>query len=508
MPHPAPLRGEVTEGRVAVIDLGSNSIRLVVYERASRSPVPIFNEKVLCGLGRRLDRDGRLDPEGVRMALANLPRFVALSAEMEVARLDVLGTAAVRDAEDGPAFVAEVERRCGVKVRVLSGAEEARLSALGLVAGTPEADGLMGDLGGGSLELVALDRGRPGTHATLPLGPLRLAAAAEGDRARARDIIARHLEGLSWLRGAQGRRFYAVGGSWRTLARIQMGQTGYPLHIIHHYAIPRDDAEDMAALIARLGDRSLRRIPGTGGRREVLPFAAMVLEEVLTRVVPEAVVFSAYGLREGHVYDLLDPAERAKDPLVAACTELARHAGRFGPLGEELLAWSAPLFPGESEAQRRLRLCACLLADIGWNDHPDYRAEQAFLRVVRVAAGGIDHVGRIFLALAVYGRYAGGLEGSLTGPMAAILDNDWVQRALAIGLVLRLGLTLCGGAPGVLPRTALVPDHEKLTLVLPPGDEALVGEVVERRLAALAQVRGLRPALASAPAEHAGLRSG
>ena len=168
--------------RVGVIDIGSNSIRIVVFSGATRAPLPIFNEKVMCGMGRRLHSTGKLDPDGVDLALGNLPRFAAAAEALGVDRLRVVATAAIRDALDGAQFIARVRETAGLKIEIISGETEARLSALGLVSSLPEADGVIGDLGGGSLELVRLDKGALGPQATLKLGPLRLnEAEREGE---------------------------------------------------------------------------------------------------------------------------------------------------------------------------------------------------------------------------------------------------------------------------------------------------------------------------------------
>ncbi|MFO1057631.1 MAG: Ppx/GppA family phosphatase [Dongiaceae bacterium] len=473
-------------GRVAVVDIGSNSIRLVVFERPGRAPLPLFNEKVLCGLGRGLDGTGRLNEAGVESALGNLVRFVQLARAMGVARLDLLATAAVRDAANGPAFVAEVERRCAVAVRVLSGEDEARLSALGVVSGIPAADGLMGDLGGGSLELVALDRGRLGRRATLPLGPLRLADSTEGDRDAARATIDRHLATVDWLPDLRGRNFYPVGGAWRTLARIQMEQAGYPLHVIHQYRIGRRAAEDLARVIGRLGKRSLTGIGGLTRRRmETLPFAAMLLERVLRLSRPERVVFSAYGLREGHVFDALPAAEQAKDPLIEAARELAAAEDRFGPMGDRLDEWLAPLFADEDAEQRRLRLAICHLSDLAWREHPDYRPQYAFDRVLHLQLSAIDHPGRVAAAIAVAVRYGADLDLAEMAPVLPLLDGPERRRAQLIGLALRLAYSLSGATPTLLGRTRLSLAPDALRLHLPDDGSVLSGEAVERRLEAL-----------------------
>jgi exopolyphosphatase/guanosine-5'-triphosphate,3'-diphosphate pyrophosphatase len=464
---------------------------LVVFNRASRAPFTLFNEKVLCGLGRGLDATGRLNEAGAKLALDNLMRFVRLAKAMAVGRLDLLATAAVRDASNGAEFVAEVERRCKVRVRVICGEEEARLSAQGVVSGIPGADGFMGDLGGGSLEIVALDQGSLGPHATLPLGPVRLMDSMIDDRSAASAAIDRHLAGVAWLDRVRGRTFYAVGGAWRTLARIHMEQIGYPLHVIHHYSISRRQAEDLSDVLERLGRRSLASIPGLSKRRvETLPFAALLLERLLRLVKPDRVVFSAFGLREGHLFAGLPVAERAKDPLISACSELAAEEGRFGDQGRLLQQWIEPIFSTDTAAARRLRFAACTLSDIGWREHPDYRAEQILGRILRLPIAGIDHKGRVAVALAVFARYGGDPEAGQGEPALHVLAEDEREHWLAVGFALRLAYSLSAATPTILKQSGLSVSEARLTLRLPRGQQVLFGEAVERRLDALAKALG------------------
>jgi len=335
---PASSGGEgVGPQPVAVLDIGSNSVRLVVFDGAGRAPIPIFNERVFAGLGRGLSATGRLSPEGMEHALDNVARFAAIARAMGVGRLDAVATAAVRDASDGGLFVAEVERRTGLRIAVLSGEDEARLSALGVLSDAPEADGAMGDLGGASLELVSLKDGAPGRHATLPLGPLRLLDVARADVDKSAGVVDRELGKVTWLGELAGRSFYAVGGAWRGLARVHMTQTGSPLRVIDHYSVKRARLEPMLALIAKMSRRSLDRLPDLPRRRvETLPAAAVILAAVLKHGRPKRVIFSACGLREGIVYSQLPAEVRAGDPLVAACTAHARRMGRPTRLGATL----------------------------------------------------------------------------------------------------------------------------------------------------------------------------
>jgi len=483
----------VRSERIGVIDLGSNSIRLVVYERQGRSPLPVFNEKVLCGLGRGLERTGRLNPDGVRLALENIARFARIAEGMALRRLDVLATAAARDAADGAAFVAEIGRLVGREVRLLDGTEEARLSALGVVSGMPDATGLMGDLGGGSLELVALDRGGLGAEQpTLPLGPLRLMETEEGRRSALVKYIDRHLDQHPWIGQAAGRDFYPVGGSWRALAKAYMEQVKHPLHIIHHYTVDAGAMRDFAELVSRQSKSSLERAAGVSKRRsDTLPYAALVLERLLRRARPARVVFSAYGLREGFLYDQLPPEERGRDPLLSACEDHARRIGRFEP-SRALINWTAPLFAGEDRTTERLRIAACMLSDLGWSDHPDYRAEHAFLRALRMPYGGIDHSERAFLGLALYGRYTGRFDDPILAPARDLTTEAQRRRALVLGLTLRLAHTLTGGVVALLEQAPLRLVGNRLELTL-PGDAAdLTGDVVQRRLDALANALDLK----------------
>ncbi len=345
-PEAIDTRGGGIPGRVGVVDIGSNTVRLVVYDVPTRLPVPIFNEKAQCALGFGLARSGRLNPKGIDEALRSLLRFVRLAGAMGVDRLAMVATAAVREAVDGPAFVARAERACGRAVHVLSGAEEARLAAVGLLNSLPGADGVLGDFGGGSLDLVSLDAGRVGAFATLPLGHLRLAEDSGGDRARAKAIVEERLATVPWLAEMGGRTIYCVGGSWRALARVFIDQTHHPLHVVDNFEIGFFDALKLSDLMANLSLNTLERLPGLAAARlQSLPYAAKALKALLQAAKPKAVMFSAYGMREGQMLELLPPALRGQDPLISACEMAAERTGRFSISGYELFEWLTPLFP-------------------------------------------------------------------------------------------------------------------------------------------------------------------
>jgi exopolyphosphatase/guanosine-5'-triphosphate,3'-diphosphate pyrophosphatase len=490
-PRPRAKAPPARNRRIAIVDIGSNSLRLVIYDGVRRAPRTLFNEKVMCGLGRSLEATGRLDPAGVALAHENLQRFVALARGIGAARLDVLATAAVRDASDGRAFVGDIEKRHRLKVKVLAGAEEGRLSAYGVLAGIPEASGVVGDLGGGSVELVPVAGGQVGPAATLPIGPLRLADHAADDR-KLRDVIDKHLVGVPWLgTRVDGGAFYAVGGAWRALARIHMEQTRYPLHIVQHYTVTRSEADDFLDILARQSRKSLEKIATVSRKRlDVVPIAARVLQRLLRRCAPKQLVFSAFGLREGHVFSLLQEAAQREDPLLAACDEIGESNRRFGADGEELFSWTTPIFAGETATRRRLRHAAALLGDIAWREHPDYRAEQALRNVLYMPIGGLDHSERAYLAAIIYARY-GGSEGG-AAPLSQLLDDEAIAGARMTGLALRLGYTLSGGMPGLLARSKLALEGSTLVLSLGADAARRYGESVQRRLDALGRAFGKR----------------
>ncbi len=479
-----------------VVDIGSNSVRLVVFDGLRRSPLPLFNETVMCGLGLGLGESGRLHPDGVDRALESLERFVALLAAMGVDSVEAVATAAVRDAEDRDAFLKAVRRKCGLEVRVLSGAEEAEHAALGVLSGMPSANGLMGDLGGGSLELVRLVDGAIGEQVTLPLGPLNLMAAAGGSRDLARGMVEEALASIPWLAEVSGASLYAVGGSWRALARAHMAYNDYPLSVIDHYRVPRMTLSNVVGLLAAQSTEALSRLEHVPQRRiDLLPLSAVVMGVLLEAAQPRDVVFSASGLREGLAHARLPSGRRARDPLVSACEDIARRAARFPAHPRELTSWTRHLFPGEEVGERRLRHAACLLSDIGWRVHPDYRAEHARAEVLRAPGLHATHEERAFLAAAVCARYTSG-----TGAFAdlqRLLSADQIRRARIIGAAVRLGGTLSGGVPGIIDRFSLRARKRKPGLRLRYGsaDRAMVGEVVMRRFEVLAKLMGREPEL-------------
>lgn len=479
----------------AIVDIGSNTVRLVIYESAKRNPVPIFNEKVMAALGNRLGETGELDPEGKVRALDALVRFAALLDQLHVRTFEVVATAAIRDASDGDEFRQLIETTTGFQVRILSGVEEAKFAGLGVLSGIPGADGIVGDLGGGSLELLDVKDGAitGGELAgvSLPLGSLRLLSSVKAPKDVLRDIDVA-LESVEWLSRGKGRSLYVVGGVWRNLARIHMAQNDYKIHVLQNYVIAAQEAAELAHLIEKLGPKTLAKIPDVSARRvAALPMGALVLNRLIEATGVTEIVISANGVREGLLFEHLKEGERGRDPLIAGATDLAARLVRFPEHSDELRDWTAALFAGdvltETAEQARLRHAACILADIGWYAHPDYRSAYAFEQVLAAPLTGLTHPERLHLARIGYHRHEGASEPTALGEMKHLLEEEGHEHARIIGLALRLAFTLSAASTGVLPQTRLLLTADKLTLVVKGESRAFVGEVVEKRLTALAK---------------------
>ena len=484
---------------VAVIDIGSNSIRLVVYEALDRAPTPLFQEKTMCGLGRYLNSTRRLNSETIQEALSSLTRFRKLADICGVAERDIhpFATAAVRWAEDGPEFLARAQAACGVPIKVIGNEEEAELAATGVLASFVSPAGVVADLGGGSVELVRLRDESFEHKVSLPLGSLSLVDKTHGEKTEAIPLIEEGLGPEAWLGEARGETFYAVGGTWRALAKLHMHQTGHPLTAVHGYRMDARKALQVTGRYANSSPSSLKRVYGlSAGREETVPFGALLLNIIIRKMQPDDVVFSAFGVREGLIYRLLSDTERARDPLLSGCETISRLRSRSAEHAKELIVWTDGLFvdpgPRETEEELRLRQAACLLSDISWRAHPDYRGEQSAVLIAQSGLVGVDHPGRAFLSLCVYHRYERKLFGELLPKLAAMISRQQQKRALIVGQAVRLAHTLSAGMKGILPQTSLAYEGGKLVLRLPQSLAVLDGEQLKRRLRSVARELGLQ----------------
>ncbi|MBI1186253.1 MAG: Ppx/GppA family phosphatase [Alphaproteobacteria bacterium] len=480
----------------AVIDIGSNSVRLVIYRLDGRAPIPILNEKVMAGLGRDMPQTQRLSPAGVETALRALRRFAAILESQTLQSLQVVATAAVRAAEDGGAFAERVRRETGLTLRILSGEEEARLSALGVLGAKPDACGVVGDLGGSSLELVEVAQGRPMPGESFAVGPLALMREEPFDPLRAAAAIEAALADAKALHG-QGGDFYAVGGAWRAIGRIDIAVKQHPLHILQHYEMTRAEALKIAEFVRKQSRRSLERLEEAAAKRaDLLPYAAIALEHILQRGKFERVILSSFGLREGLLFDAMPVAAVREHILVASAEAFAAPTAPVRAFVRALGPWIAPVFVGEAavfapDRDPLLREAAARMADLGGMLHPDQRDELIFDLVVRAPLAGVSHRERAFLAASVHHRYTKRPPPAHTIAYTALLSEEERRAAATVGAALRLGCDAAGRTEDLLARFALTRESGALTLSTRAKDAHLVGEQAERRLDALGALLGL-----------------
>jgi exopolyphosphatase/guanosine-5'-triphosphate,3'-diphosphate pyrophosphatase len=471
---------------VAIIDIGSNSVRLVVYAGAPRVPAPIFNEKVLAGLGAGLEQRGTFAPAARDKALAALRRFRLLIDHMRVKRTYVLATAAIREAEDGRDFVREVDR-IGFRCEVLSPEREAELAGEGVLSAIPHADGIVGDLGGGSLELVDIGAGEVRRGVSLPLGVLRLEASATGEKA-ARQLVRDGIKRLGGVRHTRDRTFFMVGGSWRSLARIDMAECDYPLPITHEYCMAPKRTRELRRIVAQPDPKWSKA--AAAARLASAPVAAMLLDVLADELEPSGFVVSTFGIREGLLYSTLKSRTRTRDPLIDAAREAGGGEHRFGQHGDLLDEWMSPLFDDPPE-MARLRRASCLLADVAWQANPNFRADRGVEMALHGNWVAITAAERVIMAQALSSNF--GREKLPGSRLAQLCTTEELKRAHQWGLAMRLGQRLSGGVASVLEHTGLSTDSGTIRLHVLRTEQALAGEPVKRRLARLGEALGCDP---------------
>ena len=472
--------------RVGVVDVGSNSVRLVVFDGAARSPAYFYNEKIMCALGAGVSETGMLNPEGRVRALNALKRFQHLADGMGLPSLTVVATAAVRDASDGSDFCADVARETGLRIWVIDGEEEARLSAQGVLLGWPGSYGLVCDIGGSSMELAEISQGRVGRRVTSSLGPLKLRDIKGGRKGR-RAHIKETMINLHEKMGTQRDRLFLVGGSWRAIARIDMYRRGYPLHVLHEY---RMTARSVSATVKFIETSDLEEIRSACGisnaRMSLVPLAAEVLSRLVRTFKPKDIALSSYGIREGMLYEQMPQRLRDRDPLIEACRFAEAKDARMPGFGKALYAFIHPLFKSAPPTRRRLIKAACLLHDVSWRAHPDYRAETCFDNATRANLGGLKHSERVFLGLALLHRYSNKREGTRFADLYELIDEKDQRDAEVLGKAMRFGAMLWMTQDAERGTFQWYPKKRHLKLKLTPDMVPLFGEVAEARLMSLA----------------------
>ena len=411
---------------------------------------------------------------------------------MRITDVQVLATAATRDASNGPEFLKLAREAIGTDIALIGGLREAELSAKGVISGFHTPDGIVGDLGGGSLELIDVKGGTIGSGVSLKIGGLALSDLSKDSPKRAVRIVREALADALPLRALKGRSFYAVGGTFRALAKLHMTRRQYPLAVMQGYVIPSTDPAVFGDLVETAsGEVAASLASVAGARRPLLAYGAVILEEVIRQGKPKDIVISTLGVREGVLYERLNAAERASDPLLLAASHLNVLRSRSPGHGEDLRAWTDGLFASagvdETPDQRRMRHAACLLSDTSWRAHPDYRSAEALNTIANAAFVGADHADRAFLALTINYRYEGFDRESRSG-LRELVGPAATDRAKLIAAIMRVAFQLSGATGGVLPSISLRAAKTKLSLFLPAGAADLASVRLQNRFKQLARL--------------------
>lgn len=471
--------------RVGVVDVGSNSVRMVVFDGAARSPAYFFNEKIMCALGAGLSETGRLNPKGRERALAAMHRFKLLADGMQLPRLTVVATAAVRDAEDGAEFCQEVLRETGLVIHIIDGPEEARLSAQGVLLGWPGAYGLICDIGGSSLELAEIQDNKVGKRVTSHLGPLKLKDIKGGKRGR-KAHIDEVVATLKEQMGSQRDRMFLVGGSWRAIARIDMERRDYPLHVQHEYRMSVKAVQATAKYIEKADLQKLRQECGiSNSRMTLVPYAAEVLARLVKSFRPRDIAISSYGIREGLLFEQMPQMLKDRDPLIEACRFAEAKDARMPGFGRRLYDFVLPLFPRADFAKKRLIRAACLLHDVSWRAHPDYRAELCFENATRANLGGLRHSERVFLGHALMSRYSNRRPAARYRELFDLIDDKQKREAEILGRAMRFGAMLVVNENAEIGTLVLQPRKKVLGLKLDKSIAPMFTETAEARFKSL-----------------------
>ncbi|MGQ7847101.1 Ppx/GppA phosphatase family protein [Granulosicoccus sp. 3-233] len=475
-----------------VIDIGSNSIRLVVYDDLSRAPFPRFNEKSMVALGSGLDADGRFTDDTISRALHAIERLSSIARAMKVERIDVLATEATRRAKNGNELIDAIRKRTGLQTRILSGEEEAFYSAHGVISGFFQPKGMMGDIGGGSLEVAEVLSDSIGERMTsMPLGALPVTARMQEGYGSAKkwvdDILSESLPPM-----LTNPVFYAVGGGWRALARIHIAMNNRPISVVHGYELPASEVRSLANRIAKMTPEQVAELPDAPGRRiNTLPASALVMSRVLRKLAPDRVAFSAYGLREGWLYQQLDQQEQYRDPLIEGAMAIGIPVARVPAFSEALGEWTDNLFPGETQSDKRLRLAVCALTDIAWREHEKIRATDSFLRLLQFPFIGLSHPERAFISVAILARYGGKVDDMVKNAVSDLLSVSELRRAEILGRTLLLGHRFSASVPEILRHARIRIDADAVRLEILDDRSIPDSDAVQSRLKQLAKATGL-----------------
>ena len=447
----------------AVVDIGSNNIRLVVYGGLGRAPVVVYSDKSVCQLGKNIEQTGTLNAKGVKKSLKILRRFISVTQTMRVDDVRIVATAAVREATDGQDYIDDIQSFCDCHVEILSGECEARMAGQGVWYGIPEASGLVADLGGGSLELAELKNGTVGRVCSMPVGVLRY-----GDNPDLQTIaqqVARIFQNHSFLEDTPYENIYLVGGAWRALMQQHMVDTAYGVKVMHYYTQPRQAIENLLTPIIS-GKRPLSDLSQVNKRRRpYMGVASVILQTLVQQTNPNHIITSGYGVREGILVDDFTDKDKATCALLASCQKIVAGAPVLSLAGDDLFQWMTPAIEHLGDRDKTIVHGACYLVNAVRFDDPDHRGRQILSWMMQRPLLGLSHYERAFMGYMMNARYKKISKKSTLGKLLrkTVRDED-VSTAKVVGAAMALAYSLSGGVDDILKKFHLDIDGDTLIL--------------------------------------------
>ena len=474
--------------REAVIDLGSNSIRMLIYEDFEKSQIPIFNEKAVCSLGNSLELTGKLDPLGVQYSISVLERFKNILNNSKVNSVNIFATAAVRDAKDGPYFKSVVEKIFDNEIEVLTGEQEAERSALGVILGFEKVNGIVADLGGGSLELAKVKNGVIEKKASLPIGILRLFNRPKKKKSKKiSDIISENLSSVNWLKKTKVKNLYVVGGVWRTLLKADIFLKKYPLNVLHQYQLTGEDA---LSLCHRLDDKkklsSLKVDQITKSRTNYVPIATNILKQLLLLTAPEKLLCSISGVREGTLITKSGYKLTEQDLLDNFIEYSAFRTGDYGENYLKYYNFIKDIFSDNENFPTRLLKPTCSLSNMDWGLGAYQKAELVFAQILNTPALSLSHSDRIKIALAGFWRHCS-VKYYPDRDYVSLLSNNEILIARQVGAALRLASGIAAISTIFLDNLSLTKKGNTIIFSVPNQHSQIVTKSVQKRLKSLSK---------------------
>ena len=442
------------KAKIAVIDIGSNSIRLVIFDRYGRYPYPLFNERITCQLGANLQQTKMLREDRIDHALETLKRFSRIVKTADLGSVHAIATAAARQAVNAKDFLDPAEKILKNNIRVLSGKEEALLVAQGLLANIPKANGIIGDLGGGSLELIRVKKGIISDAISLNFGHLSGGNIKE---------LSEKIRSFKWNNDGTEEYFYGVGGSFRALGLAYKYKRKYPIDLLHGLSIPIKKTNRILNKIIKTKG-TMKGLPLS--RKETMSNAANIIKTVLKETITNNIMICGTSVRDGVVLNALDTSKTKTDPLLITCKEIAKQTERFSGLSGSLEKLLQPLIKiGNKDDLERLLKAACYLSDISWNEYSNSRSFLAAERILLLPINSITHRERAWLSNTLFYRYARQFEiDKFPFDFSSVLEKNDQYTSRTLGLALRFAMTISAGLPKLLKNVKIDLGNKDLTV--------------------------------------------